>query len=236
MPSTVCTRRPAQARPNTKQDSTGMPSTSTVQVPHSPSSQPCFVPVRPRSSRSTSSRVLCGAEPSSAGSPFSLSAIFALVSGMVPSRNLDKRAGRRQLSGPNWSHGAHLREATEGRNDGRGMWGLVLVLLTLSVLPSFRRLAAQSDTNRARAVAILPTVPLIDGHNDIPDAIRERGGLDSVDVAVSQPKLMTDIPKLRAGAVGGQFWAADVPVTTIDSGPHPAVYALEQIEIGRAHV
>src|SRR5437867_5224325 len=113
------------------------------------------------------------------------------------------------------------------------MWGLVLllVLLTPSVLPSFRRLAAQSDTNRARAVAILRTVPLIDGHNDIPDAIRQRGGLDSVDFAVSQPKLMTDIPKLRAGAVGGQFWAAYVPVTTMDSGPHPAVYALEQIDL-----
>src|SRR5205809_4282635 len=85
-----------------------------------------------------------------------------------------------------------MRKATEGRNDGRGMWGLVLVLvlLTPSVLPSFRRLAAQSDTNRARAVAILRTVPLIDGHNDIPDAIRERGGLDSDDFAVSQPKLI----------------------------------------------
>src|SRR5436309_15254359 len=124
-----------------------------------------------------------------------------------------------------------MRKATEGRNDGRGMWGLVLVLvlLTPSVLPSFRRLAAQSDTNRARAVAILRTVPLIDGHNDIPDAIRERGGLDSVDFAVSQPKLMTDIPKLRAGGVGAQFWAAHVPVTRLHGGEHPAVYALDQL-------
>src|SRR6059036_261084 len=84
---------------------------------------------------------------------------------------------------------------------------------------------------RAQALRILKTVPLIDGHNDIPDAIRQRGGLDTVDFAVSQPKLMTDIPKLRAGAVGGQFWAAYVPVTTMDSGPHPAVYALEQIDL-----
>src|SRR2546428_3557971 len=118
-----------------------------------------------------------------------------------------------------------MRKATEGRNDGRGMGGLVLVLLTLSVLPSSRRLGAKSDTNRARAVAILRAVPLIDGHNDIPDAIRQRGGLDSVDFAVSQPRLMTDIPKLRAGAVGGQFWAADLPVTTMGSGAHPALDA-----------
>src|SRR5437870_7996813 len=104
----------------------------------------------------------------------------------------------------------------------------LLLLAFLSASPPVR-LSAQDY--RARAVAILKTVPLIDGHNDIPDAIRERGGLDSVDFAVAQPKLMTDIPKLRAGAVGGQFWAAYVPVTTMDSGPHPAVYALEQIDL-----
>src|SRR3989475_13301882 len=105
---------------------------------------------------------------------------------------------------------------------------LVLALLLLTAyLPS--GLTAQDY--RARALAILKTVPLIDGHNDIPDAIRERGGLDSVDFAAPQPKLMTDIPRLRAGAVGGQFWAAQVPVTTMDSGPHPAVYALEQIDL-----
>src|SRR5207244_2050509 len=75
------------------------------------------------------------------------------------------------------------------------------------------------------------TVPLSDGHNDIPAAIRQRGGLDSVDFAAPQPTLMTDIPRLRAGAVGGQFWAAYVPVTTLDSGSHPAVYALEQIDL-----
>src|SRR5438128_3656522 len=84
---------------------------------------------------------------------------------------------------------------------------------------------------RAQALRILSTVPLIDGHNDIPDAIRERGGLDSVNFAVRQPKLMTDIPRLRAGHVGGQFWAAYVPVTRMDSGTHAATYALEQIDL-----
>ena len=90
-------------------------------------------------------------------------------------------------------------------------------------------LAAQDY--RAQAIRILRTVPLIDGHNDIPDGVRERGGPDSVNLAVSQPKLMTDIPRLRAGHVGGQFWAAYVPVSTIHEGEHPAVYALEQIDL-----
>jgi membrane dipeptidase len=105
---------------------------------------------------------------------------------------------------------------------------VALVVLALGVLASWR-LGAQDY--RAQALRILRTTPLIDGHNDIPDALRERGGLDSVDFSVLQPRLMTDIPKLRAGAVGAQFWAAYVPVTTIHEGEHPAVYALEQIDL-----
>ncbi|HMI00701.1 MAG TPA: dipeptidase [Bradyrhizobium sp.] len=104
--------------------------------------------------------------------------------------------------------------------------------MVLAIIPTFQ-LSAQDY--RAEALRILRTVPLIDGHNDIPDAIRERGGVDSVNFAVSQPKLMSDVPRLRAGHVAGQFWAAYVPVTTMDSGadPHPAVYALEQIDLVR---
>src|SRR3989454_5704026 len=114
-------------------------------------------------------------------------------------------------------------------NPGRPMPKRVTLALLVLVAAQSPGLTAQDY--RARAVAILKTVPLIDGHNDIPDAIRERGGLDSVDFGVTQPKLMADIPKLRAGAVGGQFWAAYVPVTTIHGGEHPAVYALEQIDL-----
>ena len=114
-----------------------------------------------------------------------------------------------------------------------GMWarhGRLVMVAVLSTIPSFQ-LSAQDY--RAQAVRILRTVPLIDGHNDIPDAIRERGGLDSVDIAVDQPRLHTDIRRLRAGGVGAQFWAAYVPVSTIHEGTHPAVYALEQIDLVR---
>ncbi|HUL03615.1 MAG TPA: dipeptidase [Gemmatimonadales bacterium] len=90
---------------------------------------------------------------------------------------------------------------------------------------------AEAQDYRAQALQILKTVPLVDGHNDLPDVIRERGGLDSVNLATAQPKLMTDIARLRAGGVGAQFWAAYVPVTTLRGGEHPAVYALEQIDL-----
>jgi membrane dipeptidase len=108
--------------------------------------------------------------------------------------------------------------------------GMLGGIVLLTAQPP-KRLTAQDY--RAQAIRILRTVPLIDGHNDIPDAIRERGGLDSMDLAKSQPRLMTDIARLRAGRVGGQFWAAYVPVTTMDSGSPtaPAAYALEQIDL-----
>ncbi|HMG18634.1 MAG TPA: dipeptidase [Gemmatimonadales bacterium] len=105
---------------------------------------------------------------------------------------------------------------------------LLSAVTLLSVLPAFRLFA---QDYRAQAIRILRTVPLIDGHNDIPDAIRERGGVDSVSIAVDQPRLHTDIRRLRAGGVGAQFWAAYVPVSTIHEGTHPAVYALEQIDL-----
>ena len=106
--------------------------------------------------------------------------------------------------------------------------GLMTAVLCAALVPV---LAAQKATLRDSAIRILRTVPLIDGHNDIPDAIRTDGGLDSVDFMAPKQKLMTDIPRLRSGHVGAQFWAAYVPVTTLHGGEHPAVYALEQIDL-----
>ncbi|MBI2834524.1 MAG: membrane dipeptidase [Acidobacteria bacterium] len=74
-------------------------------------------------------------------------------------------------------------------------------------------------------------VPLIDGHNDIPWAFRERAqrDLSKMDLTVAQPLLMTDIPRLREGGVGGQFWSVYVPA---DLAGKTAVSAtLEQIDI-----
>jgi membrane dipeptidase len=64
-----------------------------------------------------------------------------------------------------------------------------------------------------RALAILEASPLIDGHNDLPFALRERVGLDIASVDLRRPVegFHTDIPRLRAGRVGGQFWSIWVP-------------------------
>jgi membrane dipeptidase len=64
-----------------------------------------------------------------------------------------------------------------------------------------------------RAKELMRQVPLIDGHNDLPWALRTDYGMDwdSLDISRRQLQLMTDIPRLRAGLVGAQFWSTYVP-------------------------
>jgi membrane dipeptidase len=87
----------------------------------------------------------------------------------------------------------------------------------------------------ARATAMLDSVILADGHNDLPWELRNRSGPNPVkavagtDLIVSQPGLHTDFPKLRAGRLSLQFWSVYVPCTYEG---HSAVTAvLEQIEV-----
>lgn len=72
---------------------------------------------------------------------------------------------------------------------------------------------------------------LIDGHNDLPWAHRERfdGDLARGDIALAQPGLHTDLPRLRAGGVKGQFWSVYVPSTMPE--PQAVVATLEQIDL-----
>jgi membrane dipeptidase len=84
----------------------------------------------------------------------------------------------------------------------------------------------------ARARALQKEVPLVDGHNDYPWALRENNAerdLAKLDIRVAQPKIMTDIPRLRAGGVGGQFWSVYVPATM--KGPEAVRATLEQIDV-----
>ena len=81
---------------------------------------------------------------------------------------------------------------------------------------------------------ILREVPLIDGHNDLPWQYRKLGNdLDAIDLTKDTGKmkspLVTDIPRLRAGGVGGQFWSVYIPPTMGGSIAVRAV--LEQIDV-----
>ena len=77
--------------------------------------------------------------------------------------------------------------------------------------------ATPAELDRARA--LLARAPLVDGHNDLPWVVRETAGGDIAAARLTEdlPRRDTDIPKLRAGGVAAQFWAAFIPTDT----PHP---------------
>ena len=99
-------------------------------------------------------------------------------------------------------------------------------------------LVAQTDTTRllARARAIHRAVPMIDTHNDLPGAIRDgaNNDLSRMNPDGPLPKIDTDIPRMKQGMVGGQFWSAYVPASLVKGGG--ATYALEQIDVIRRMV
>jgi membrane dipeptidase len=90
--------------------------------------------------------------------------------------------------------------------------------------------ASQPPSESARARMLLKQTPLIDGHNDYPWALREKAqrNFDKLDIAKPQPSIMTDIPRLRAGGVGGQFWSVYVPVEL--TGQSAVTATLEEID------
>src|SRR5262245_8199555 len=73
---------------------------------------------------------------------------------------------------------------------------------------------------------------VIDGHNDLPYRYRQAGdlALRSIDIAKPQKTLHTDIPRLRQGGVGAQFWSAYVDVDTRKDGTIVRK-TLEQIDV-----
>jgi membrane dipeptidase len=86
----------------------------------------------------------------------------------------------------------------------------------------------------ALAREVLREVPLIDGHNDLPWQFRKlHNDLSAVDLRGDTSRLkdpwVTDIPRLRAGGVGGQFWAVYVPPTL--PGAEAVHMTLEQLDL-----
>ncbi|MGW7431893.1 dipeptidase [Streptomyces sp. NPDC054861] len=79
---------------------------------------------------------------------------------------------------------------------------------------------------------MLASAPVVDGHNDLPWALREhvRYDLDRMDIAADQSgALHTDLARLRAGGVGAQFWSVYVPCRL--TGDDAVSATLEQIDI-----
>jgi membrane dipeptidase len=96
------------------------------------------------------------------------------------------------------------------------------------------RASVDSDPHLARARRVLSTTPLVDGHNDLPWAIREwqdhPRDVGAYDLRSRTPG-HTDLERLKKGMVGGQFWSVYIPGEIRDSGY--ARVQLEQIDIAR---
>jgi membrane dipeptidase len=97
-----------------------------------------------------------------------------------------------------------------------------------------------AENYQHRVEQVLLRTPLIDGHNDLPWEIRERYKSDfslidlasdthHLPVGVDQTALMTDIPRLRTGLVGAQFWSVWIPVDV--QGFQAVQMTLEQIDL-----
>jgi membrane dipeptidase len=120
---------------------------------------------------------------------------------------------------------------------------VALILILPAMLVAFSARAFGDDTKPApkdrgivkvsdEAKAIHKAAIVVDGHNDLPWQFRTKKdlGFQTIDINRVQPKLHTDIPRLREGGVGAQFWAAYVPANTAHD--HSAVkMTLEQIDV-----
>jgi membrane dipeptidase len=107
---------------------------------------------------------------------------------------------------------------------------IMLATMLLAAAPA----SAEPDY-MARAEKVLKATPLIDGHNDWPEQLRAQFGEKwwAVDLNADsrnfQKPLDTDIPRLRKGRLGGQFWSVWIDPTI--KGPAAVQATLEQIDI-----
>lgn len=81
-----------------------------------------------------------------------------------------------------------------------------------------------------RARALLASHSVIDGHNDLPWEARVQAGYDfeRLDLSRHVESTHTDLPRLRAGGLGGQFWSVFVPSTL--QGDAAVTATLEQVD------
>jgi len=121
-------------------------------------------------------------------------------------------------------------------------WLISVAIACSSVAQAATPATGKNDPALAARVAkVLADTPLIDGHNDLPWELRARGDVDlrvdhsKQDKAKPGPTpLMTDIPRMRAGGMGGQFWSVWIPAST--TGPAAVQMTMEEIDIVRSMV
>lgn len=105
--------------------------------------------------------------------------------------------------------------------------------LIIALTPGQPLFAYDLDT---RVAAVLKATPLIDGHNDIPWQYHRRvnNHLLQLDLASDLTQIEhpthTDLPRLRRGMVGGQFWSVYVPIDAYGGKPSAVQEVMDQID------
>ena len=109
-------------------------------------------------------------------------------------------------------------------------FNLIIISIFLSITQANSILA--EDTALTEAKNILKTYPIVDGHNDLPWVIRSKfkSDVESYDISVPA-QYDTDIPRLKAGMVGTQFWSVYVPSSLTPA--QALTTQLEQIDIAK---
>ena len=102
----------------------------------------------------------------------------------------------------------------------------------LALLLAMPLLVSAGPSYQSRIAAVLAKTPLIDGHNDWAETLVDKAGDArwTIDLTRLDPKQYnTDITRLRAGHVGGQFWSVYVSASL--PGPEQVKATLEQIAL-----
>lgn len=131
---------------------------------------------------------------------------------------------------------------------------IAIAIATLSISISLGPIGSADETAQAQATQAAKPDPkpivvspqalelhhrsfVFDGHNDLPWEIRTKGSrsFDKVDISKPQPQFQTDIPRLKQGGVGAQYWSVYVPSKTVKDGQAHQM-TLEQIDLVRAMI
>ncbi len=111
---------------------------------------------------------------------------------------------------------------------------LIVLLWCQTSLELFAQTQVMVDVSD-QAQRIHRSTFVFDGHNDLPYTLRKEASssFTKMDIAKDQPAIHTDIPRLRKGNVGAQYWSVYVPASTAYRG-EALSQTLEQIEIVHA--
>lgn len=131
---------------------------------------------------------------------------------------------------------AHRERSGRGRLTIGGAAIMATIALAAPLAPA-QDAQNHGDALRKRALRLMSEVPLIDGHNDLPWQLRQRvnNQLERLDLNEDLTQLErpthTDIPRLRAGRVGGQFWSVYIPISLTGGRPEDVQTVIEQIDV-----